>query len=365
MQVPLNDLHRATAAAADALRTAFNRVLDRGSFVLGTEVSAFEREFATYCGVSDCVGVASGSDALELALRAAGVVPGDEVATVANAAMYATLAIQSCGAIPRYVDVEEATLTMSPASLAATLTTRTRAVIVTHLYGRLADMAALSPIAASHAIVLIEDCAQAHGARSAHGRAGSLGDLGCFSFYPTKNLGALGDGGAVTTRHPAFAARVRALRQYGWEGKYRVTVTGGRNSRLDEMQAAFLRARLAHLDEENDRRRTIAGAYCERIRHPGIRPLPAGNAEWVAHLAVVRCTLRDALQAHLERHGVATGVHYPIPDHHQPIAPADTRACALPVSERACSEVLTLPCFPALTDGEVDYVIDGCNAWVA
>lgn len=365
MQVPLNDLRRTTATAADSLRAAFDRVLERGSFVLGQEVAGFEREFAAYCGVAHCVTVGNGSDALELALRAVGVGPGDEVVTVANAAMYATIAIVNCGATPIYADVLESTLTMSPPSLGSVLSERTGAVIVTHLYGRLADIQAICRVAQSRNIPLLEDCAQAHGARLRDRRAGSFGAAGCFSFYPTKNLGALGDGGAVTTGDRALADRLQALRQYGWDRKYHVAVNGGRNSRLDEMQAAILRARLPHLDTDNARRRAIAHAYADRIRHPGIRPLPAGGEESVAHLAVVRSAQRDALRSHLERHGVATDIHYPIPDHRQPVMAAEGRQIRLPVTERACAEVLSLPCFPALEDAEVDHVIAVCNAWVA
>ena len=365
MQVPLNDLRRTTATVADSRRAAFSRVLERGSFVLGPEVDGFEREFAAYCGVAHCVTVGNGSDALELALRALGVEPGGEVATVANAAMYSTLAIINCGATPIYADVEESTLTMSPSSLAGVLSERTSAVIVTHLYGRLADMQALRAVARSRNLPLIEDCAQAHGARLSARRAGSLGEAGCFSFYPTKNLGALGDGGAITTNDRALAERLRSLRQYGWDRKYHVAIDGGRNSRLDEMQAAFLRTHLPHLDIQNARRRAIACAYADRIRHPRIRTLSAGGEESVAHLAVVRSAQRDALRIHLERHGVATDIHYPIPDHRQPVMEDQGRRISLPVTERACAEVLSLPCFPALEDAELDHVITTCNTWVA
>ncbi|MEP6656413.1 MAG: DegT/DnrJ/EryC1/StrS family aminotransferase [Betaproteobacteria bacterium] len=365
MQVPLNDLRRTTAALADSRRAAFNRVLERGSFVLGPEVHGFEREFAAYCGVAHCVTVANGSDALELALRALGVEAGDEVVTVANAAMYSTLAIINCGATPVYADVEESTLTMSPSSLASVLSARTRTVVVTHLYGRLADMPALRRVTQSRDLPLVEDCAQAHGARSSAGRAGSLGDAGCFSFYPTKNLAALGDGGAITTHDRALRDRLRALRQYGWDRKYHVVIGGGRNSRLDEVQAALLRTHLPHLDFQNARRRAIAVAYAERIRHPGIQPLPAGGEESVAHLAVVRSAQRDALRVHLERNDVGTDIHYPIPDHRQPVMADQGRRISLPVTERACAEVLSLPCFPALEDAELDHVITACNTWVA
>jgi dTDP-4-amino-4,6-dideoxygalactose transaminase len=361
MQVPLNDLRRVHAPHASALRAAYERVFGRGAFVLGDEVRAFEQAFAAYCGTTHCCGVANGSDALEIALRAVGVVAGDRVVTVANAAMYSTLAIRAIGALPVYVDVDDATLTMSPRSLASLRPDGVRAIVVTHLYGRLADMPPLLEWASGHRVPLVEDCAQAHGASLDGRRAGAFGTLASFSFYPTKNLGALGDGGAITTGDGAIAEAVRALRQYGWRSKYRVDRPGGRNSRLDELQAAFLSAKLPRLDAENALRRSICNRYAERIRHPRVRPpLPAGD-DSVGHLAVVRSAGRDSLRAHLSAREIGTDIHYPVPDHRQPVA-ADL-AASLPVSERACDEVLSLPCFPAMSDAEVDAVIDACNTW--
>ena len=217
-------------------------------------------------------------------------------------------------------------------------------------------------IAREHRIAVIEDCAQAHGARRGDSRAGSFGDIGCFSFYPTKNLGALGDGGAVTTNDATLASRVRSLRQYGWAEKYTVAMQGGRNSRLDELQAAMLRARLPHLERDNMERRHIVRAYSERIRHPLIRVPASPDESCVAHLAVVRSTRRDELRQYLRSRNIGTDIHYPIPDHRQPVAQNEF-AVSLPVTERACAEILSLPCFPAMTTAEVDYVIDACNAW--
>src|SRR5207249_990429 len=260
MHVPLNDLRRSNEPYVAELRAAFDQVVGAGSFILGRQVSAFEEEFAGFCGVAHCVGMANGSDALELALRAVGISADDDVITVANAGMYSTVAIRAIGARPRYVDVDEQTLTLSPQLLVSSLTPRTRAVVVTHLYGRLAAMDAILRSLQPHDIAVIEDCAQAHGARQGEARAGSFGDIGCFSFYPTKNLGALGDAGAIATNDATLAARVRALRQYGWEEKYRVTMDGGCNSRLDELQAALLRVRLPHLERENAARQNIVRA---------------------------------------------------------------------------------------------------------
>ncbi|HEY3180342.1 MAG TPA: DegT/DnrJ/EryC1/StrS family aminotransferase [Casimicrobiaceae bacterium] len=362
MRVPLNDLRRSNQPYVAGFSAAFDQVLAKGSFILGDGVAAFEAEFAAFCGVAHCVALGNGSDALELALRAVGVMRNDDVATVANAGMYSTVAIRAIGARALYVDVDDHTLTLSPSELHTILTPTTRAIVVTHLYGRLTAMAAIQRIAREHNVAVIEDCAQAHGARSGDARAGSLGDIGCFSFYPTKNLGALGDAGAITTNDAGLADRVRALRQYGWAEKYRVELDGGRNSRLDEVQAAMLRVRLPHVDQENATRRRILRAYAERIRHPSIRaPLPPGD-DCVAHLAVVRSASRESLRRHLHTAGIGTGIHYPIPDHRQPVV-RDTPAASLPVTERACAEVLSLPCFPAMTMDEVDYVIEACNSW--
>jgi dTDP-4-amino-4,6-dideoxygalactose transaminase len=249
------------------LDAAIARVNDRGHYILGPEVEAFEREFAAYCGAAACVAVGNGTDALELALRALGVGAGDEVATVGNAGGYATTAIRAAGATPVYVDVDDATLGIDCHSLADRITPGTRAIVVTHLYGRMADVEALVRIAREREIPLIEDCAQAHGAARAGRKAGTFGVLGCYSFYPSKNLGALGDAGALVTGDTALAARVAELRTYGWRGKYRVAASGGMNSRMDEVQAAVLRVKLPRLDAWNAARRL-------RIRPSRCRPRP-------------------------------------------------------------------------------------------
>jgi dTDP-4-amino-4,6-dideoxygalactose transaminase len=265
--------------------------------------------------------------------------------------------------VPAYVEIDEATLLMDPEALVAGLGARTRAVILTHLYGRLADVASIARIARERGVALIEDCAQAHGARAAGGMAGTHGVLGCFSFYPTKNLGAIGDAGAVVTGDRALAAKLRALRTYGWGAKYHCTMEGGMNSRMDELQAAVLRVKLPRLDGWNRRRRDIAARYGKAIRHPDIvLPPPASAGSDVAHLFVVRTAQRDALRGHLEATGVATDVHYPIPDHRQPGAGAASPS-GLPRTERACAEVLSLPCYPELTDAEIDAVATACNQW--
>lgn len=365
--IPLNDLKRHQAAHDATVRQAVARVLDSGWFVLGPECNAFEAEFAAYCGVGHCIGVANGTDAIELALRALGVAADSRVATVANAGFYTSTALGAIGAQPVYVDVDESTHLMDTARLEAALgAERLDAVVVTHLYGRLHDdIGHIVQLAARRGVPVLEDCAQAHGARRDGRSAGSFGDAAAFSFYPTKNLGALGDGGAVATQRADVAASVRRLRQYGWESKYRVAVAGGRNSRLDEMQAAILRAKLTLLDGWNARRRQIAARYGKALRAAGIAcPAPSGE-EYVAHLYVIRADARDALRERLAAAGVGTDVHYPISDTRQPCWGAETQWPALPVTERLAAQVLSLPCYPELTDEEVDTVIAAVLAAVS
>jgi dTDP-4-amino-4,6-dideoxygalactose transaminase len=365
--LPVNDLSRLANRLAAALTACAESVLDSGHYVLGPRVDSFEREFAAFCGVPHCVGVGNGTDALELALRALGAGPGHHVAVAANAAMYATGAVLATGAEPAFVDVDPVSGLMGAQHLreaAQALPRPPIAVIVTHLYGRMADMPPLVAYARSQGIAVIEDCAQAHGAVSPEGRkAGAWGDLATFSFYPTKNLGAIGDGGAVVAGDAGLADRVRQLRQYGWTRKYTNTIPGGRNSRLDELQAAFLSTMLPLLDERNERRRAIANRYSRGIVHPAIEVPPVAGPEYVAHLYVVRCGNRDSLAAHLSRHGIATDVHYPIPDHRQPMHGGRYASVSLPATEALCDRVLTLPCFPEMTDAEAQRVIEACNAW--
>lgn len=361
MKLSINDLRRHNDPLDEILRPAIARVLDRGYYILGPEGEAFELEFAAYLGAGWAAGVANGTDALELALRALDIAPGDEVITVANAGMYAGTAIRAVGAVPRYVDIEPRHLLMDPTALANVIAPGVRAIVVTHLYGRMADMSAILAIAHSHGVPVIEDCAQAHGARRAGKRAGIWGDLATFSFYPTKNLGALGDGGMVVGVDEALHSRIKSLRQYGWERtKYECSKPGGRNSRLDEIQAAVLRAKLPLLDGWNARRREIVCRYGAGLEGLGW-DLPQGLGEGdVAHLCVVRMNDRDTVRAALAVQGIGCDVHYPIPDHHQP-AYLDGRACKLPVTEAACRTVLTLPCFPEMHDDEVDLVIAACH----
>lgn len=354
-QVPLF-----SAAAANAgidFSEPLMRVVNRHWYIMGEEVKAFEHEFAQYVGAEHCISVANGSEALEIALLGLGVGPGDRVITVANAGFYSSTAIRAVGAEPVYVDVDDRSLTMCPDSLKKALSRPAKVVIVTHLYGQLADIETLANISRAAGAAVLEDCAQSHGARSASGQCGSFGDLACFSFYPTKNLGALGDGGAIVTSSSDIAERLRKLRQYGWSTKYHVTVPLGRNSRLDEMQAAILRVKLPLLDQWNAQRRSIASKYCEAFAGLPVM-LPASLAEdFVAHLFVLRVEDRDAFTLYLKEQGVSTDVHYPVPDHWQ-TAYTLIETFDLPVTESACSKLVSLPCFPGLTAPQVNRVIE-------
>lgn len=337
--------------------TPIQRVLDRHWYVLGDEIKKFEDEFAAYVGVKHCIGVANGTDALELALRALHIEQGARVIVVANAGFYGSTAIHAVGADPMFIDVDDASLTMSPAAFAAILDSHPAAVIVTHLYGQMAEIARLVELAQEADVPVIEDCAQSHGARRNGKQAGTFGNMGCFSFYPTKNLGALGDGGAVVTDREELAESIRRLRQYGWSEKYHVSLTGGRNSRLDEMQAAILRTKLPHLDRWNAQRRAIAQRYNTAFAEYDMKLPPSMGEDYVAHLYVVRVRERNALSSALKKSHISTDVHYPIADHRQP-AYKPSPATSLPVTEEACETVLSLPCFPNMSEADVGRVID-------
>jgi len=362
-RIPLNDLLRHNLLLHDELANSARRIIERGWYILGSEGAEFESAFASYCGVPHAVGMANGTDAIELALRAVGIGEGHSVATVANAGFYASTSVRAIGAQPVYVDVVPETYSMSIESLRRELARNSvHAVIATHLYGRLADIETITAICRPLGIPVIEDCAQAHGATRNGRAAGSFGIAGCFSFYPTKNLGALGDGGAVTTSDAAIAERLRELRQYGWDKKYQVSRAGGRNSRLDELQAAFLLAKLPHLDRWNEARREIARRYSEEIRNPRVKFPRDFGADNVAHLFVVRCEDRDGFRQHLEAHGIASDIHYPIPDHQQP-AHADPNVAGLQETELLTREIVTIPCFGEMEEEEISRVIDAVNGW--
>ena len=355
-RIAFNDLGRQTAALLPELEAAALRVLRSGWFVLGPEVRAFEAEWAAFSGAAHCLGVASGTDALQLALRAVGVGAGDEVITVPNAAGYTGFAVRLIGARPVYADVDERTWTMNPASVEQLFTERTRAVVPVHLYGAPARMDVLADLCRKHGVPLVEDCAQAHGTQAQGQPVGSWGDVGCFSFYPTKNLGALGDGGAVVTGDPILFERLRRLRQYGWEHKYHAVDAFGFNSRLDELQAALLRVRLTDLAAGNRRRVDIAACYRDLLADtPGL-DLPVDLPGHVYHLFVVRVRegRRDALQSALAERGIETVVHYPEPDYLQPaFTGLGSGPGTAPVTEQLAGEILSLPCYPELSLDEV------------
>lgn len=357
-QIPINDLARASEAEIDALASVVTGVIRRGWYIDGPERRAFEDEFAEYLGVASCVGVANGTDALELAMRAVGCEPGDEILLAANAGMYGATAASRAGLRPKFADVEPSSLCLSLQTVVDQLTDATRAVLVTHLYGATADVQPIVAECHRRGVLVIEDCAQAAGAERDGKRVGSFGDAAAFSFYPTKNLAAMGDAGAVATSDESISERLGSLRQYGWETKYRVTTKGGRNSRLDEMQAAVLRRRLPGLDEANMRRRRVAASYEDTLSPSLGRLVRSAPGTYVAHLAVLLTPngRREDIAEVLHRHRVQTDVHYPIPDHHQPVWDGAYEATRLPVTEAAATRVLTLPCFPQLTDSEVERV---------
>lgn len=359
MRVPFNDPARQVGVLRSSIAEALDSVVDSGWFIHGRQHDAFEAEFAAYCGVAECVGVANGTDALEVGLRSVGCERGTEIITVANAGGYTTTACLVLGATPVFADIDPVTLQMDVGALDGLITSATRAIVVTHLYGYMADVEAVIRLARPRGIAVIEDCAQAHGASRGGCRAGSFGDLATFSFYPTKNLGALGDGGAIVTDDPGIAHRCRMLRQYGWESKYDARLAGGRNSRLDEMQAALLRVKLPLLDGWNERRREIVAAYREAAGAGAFRLAHAPADDYVAHLCVGTHPDREAARHKLRDRGIDTAVHYPIPDHRQAaLAGVAWRSASLAATELACESVLSLPCYPELTDAEVAHVAE-------
>jgi dTDP-4-amino-4,6-dideoxygalactose transaminase len=364
--IPFLSLREVNARHADELKAAAARVIDSGWYVLGDEVSAFEREFALYVGVRHALGVANGLDALSLILRGymelGAIDEGDEVIVPGNTFIASFLAITQNRLVPVPVEPDPGSFNIDPTRVEAAIGPRTRAIMAVHLYGQLADMGALAALARRQKLLLIEDAAQAHGATSGGRSAGTFGDATAFSFFPGKNLGALGDGGAVATDDVALAQKVATLRNYGSDVKYRHLLQGV-NSRLDDMQAAMLRVKLKYLDDDIALRRCVARRYRDGIRHPLIVLPDTPREELHAwHLFVVRCTERDALQQHLLAHGIQTQVHYPVPPHRQP-AYASLHHLQLPLTERLHEEVLSLPMGPTLGSDDVARVIDACNSF--
>lgn len=357
MKVPFLDLKSASDEIAQELDGAFRRVRESGWFVTGPELAAFEAEFADYCGVKHCVGVGNGLEALHLLLRAYGIGPGDEVLVPSNTFIATWLAVTQCGAVPVPVEPDPRTCNMDPGRVASVVTARTRAIMPVHLYGQPADMDPIKAVAERHKLVVIEDAAQSQGARYKGRPAGSLGHAAGTSFYPGKNLGALGDGGAVLTSDTQIAEKVRRLRNYGSEVKYRHDVAGY-NSRLDELQAALLRVKLKHLDAWNARRANVARTYLEGLAGCGLLlPVVPPQIDPVWHLFVVQTPHRTPLQQMLDDRGVSTMIHYPIPPHRQACY-AQGDWGAQPIAERLAEEVLSLPMGPTLSADAVAWVIE-------
>lgn len=358
--VPFNAL-RPGVDAAD-VRAAIDRVIASGWFVLGPEVEAFEAEFAAASQVPYAVGVGTGTDAITLILRALDIGPGDEVITPPLSAAYSALAVMMAGARPVFADIDPARLTLDPHATEAAITSRTKAILPVHLYGQAADMRAFEGIAARHNLALIEDAAQAQLATSDGRAVGSIGIAGATSFYPTKNLGALGDGGAVITRDARLAARIKRLRNGGQTSRYHHQEAGA-NSRLDELQAAILRARLPCLADWTKRRRAIAGRYRSASVPPSLSVPREFDAGHVYHLFPVLTPCREAFQAHCLVQGVETLIHYPVPIPRQP-ALASTNPAMCPVGDRVCAEVVSLPMYPALSDDQVSAVMAAFSSFV-
>lgn len=368
MPIPLVDLRAQYLTLRNEIDTAIRKVIDRTAFIGGEEVVRFEEEFAAYCSAGSsapvhCAGCGNGTDALYLALRALGIGPGDEVVTVAHTFIATAEAISLTGARPVLVDVRDSTLLMDPEALEAAITPRTAAVVPVHLYGQPCEMDRIVEIAQKHCIKVVEDAAQAHGARWTGDRVGVAGDAATFSFFPGKNLGAYGDAGGVVSRDAELIRKIRMLANHGRSEKYTHQFEGV-NSRLDSLQAAILRVKLAHLDEWNNARRSIADYYLQALRNTPLRlPVILPEAESVWHLFVARSTSRDRLREQLKAKGIATGVHYPLPLHLQPaydyleMAPG-----SLPVTERAALEVFSLPIYPEMTDTQVEEVARAVNS---
>ena len=362
--IPIADPGAEVRALRSSIQEAIDTVLSGGTYILGEETAAFEREWAAYLGVRHCMGVASGTDAIALALRAVGVQLGDEVVTVSHTAVATVAAIETLGAVPVFVDIDPVTRCINPDLIPRVLSSRTKALLPVHLYGQPAPMEPILAIADSHGLAVVEDSAQAHGAAIAGRKVGTFGHAAAFSFYPTKNLGALGDAGAVVTDDESLAERVREMRQYGWRERYISHVTGG-NSRLDELQAAILRVKLPHLDRRNEHRRTIATRYRQAIHCTELTaPAVIAGTTHAMHLFVLECDARSALEESFLRGGVRTARHYPMPVHRQPAYAGRIRGGdCLPVTERLADHILTLPCFPEQREDQIERVCELLRAW--
>src|SRR5271166_3280144 len=366
VKVPYLDLKVQYQSIKPEIDAAIARVLDSCQFVLGSDVAAFEKDFAAYCETTECIALNSGTSALHLALLAAGIGPGDEVITVPFTFVASVAAVVYSGALPVLVDIDPRSFTMDPVAIEAAITPRTKAILPVHLYGQSCDMDPIMEIARRHGLVVIEDAAQAHGAKYKGRSVGSIGDMACFSFYPGKNLGAYGEGGAVTTSNPEYARTVRLLRNWGEDRKYH-HVLRGYNYRMEGFQGAILRVKLRHLEKWTEARRAIAGKYNQLLADAGVvTPQEMPWARHVFHVYTLRTEDRDSLQAALQAEGIQTAVHYAVPAHLQP-AYADLGYSRgdLPQSEKAAKEVLSLPLYPEMTDSQIRSVSEALTSLVA
>lgn len=357
--IPMTNLAAQYAADQVQIMAAVERVLESGWYILGREVAAFEQEFAAYCGAAQCIGVASGTDAVALALKSCGVQAGDEVITVSHTAVATVAAIEQIGAVPVFVDIDPISRCLNPELISVLVSEKTKAIVPVHIYGQPAPMREILAVADSFGLSVVEDCAQAHGAEIDGQKVGTFGSAGAFSFYPTKNLGALGDGGAVICNSSQIAEQCHCLRQYGWKERY-ISQIPGLNSRLDELQAAILRVRLCKLDADNARRRMIARTFDEAICGRRIvTPALVSGTLHAKHLYVVETDARDELEQHLTLNGITSGRHYPLPVHLQPAYQARIRGGDnLPVTENLYRRILSLPLYPELTDEQVARIVD-------
>ena len=365
VRIPVANPHAQYLSHQTEIDAAIAAALDGNRYILGPQTRAFEQEFANYLGVSHAVGVGSGTEALHIAIRACGIGSGDEVITVSHTAVATVSAIELAGATPVLIDIDPRTYTIDPALIERAITPRTRAIIPVHLYGGAADLNPIGDLARRYHLKVIEDCAQAHGAQYADRRVGSYGDVSCFSFYPTKNLGAIGDGGLVATNNPAIAENLNLLRQYGWRERY-VSEVAGWNTRLDELQAAILRVKLRHLDEDNDKRRNLAVIYDELLTGVVTIPGEAPGTRHVYHLYAIRHPKRAALMQFLRERGISTAIHYPVPIHLQPAYRGRLgNVGSLPETEKAAQEIVSLPMYPELSEADVKTVAEAIREFGA
>ncbi len=364
MKIPFVTFKPMEEELNNELRDAFNRVFDRSWYIGGIEDESFEKDFAAYCGAKYCVGVGNGLDALMLSLKALGIGEGDEVIVPSNTYIATALAVTYVGATPIFVEPRIETFNINPEGIEALITENTKAIIPVHLYGQVCEMDPILEIAKKYNLRVVEDCAQAHGATYKGQKVGTFGDVGCFSFYPGKNLGALGDAGAIVTNDQSLATKIRALGNYGSDYKYH-HIYKGNNSRLDELQAAFLSVKLPHLDKMNEQRRQIAARYTEGIKNPKIiLPYVIDDCVPVWHVYAIRCKERDALEEYLNEHGIGTNKHYPIPMHLQECyKDLNIVKGELPIAEEISSTELSIPMYYGMSDEEIQYVIDTINEY--